>query len=346
MPAPPNVPTDRLGLFRLDEAIAAGWTPDGLRHAVAPAAIASPPPRDLRDTAVDSGGSFRCGPPAARARRGRGELGESGRHSQSRGCGCLASLAAVAPWSGPLRHRGTAVRGRYRGHASASRAVAVRAQHQARRQGDHSVARTIVDLGREQGALSALVTADAALHTGRVDLDTLRRRVGECAGWPGVRAARQAITLADGRAESPLETASRYHLNGRVPIPELQVWIYDLDGAFIGRGDFYWDEGVVGEADGMAKYGQQQDPNRRACARRSCARSASNGWASRSCGGGCRTSPTSTPSFDESTTRAPEPGPRPHRDAGRQPQQPSPLCTFEREDSVVKAPRKGAKRDS
>jgi hypothetical protein len=40
-----------------------------------------------------------------------------------------------------------------------------------------------------------------------------------------------------------------------MPRPRLQPSIYDLDGRFLGRVDFYWDEfGVVGEADGRIKY--------------------------------------------------------------------------------------------
>jgi hypothetical protein len=114
--------------------------------------------------------------------------------------------------------------------------------------------RAIVDIGREHGALAALIAADAALHEGRVTRTSLRRQVQACAGWPGVRAARAAIEFADGRAESPLESASRWKLDGVVAPAEIQPSIF-LDGAFLGRVDFLWPEaGVVGEADGMKKY--------------------------------------------------------------------------------------------
>jgi hypothetical protein len=140
--------------------------------------------------------------------------------------------------------------------------------HRARLPADHvvadavgrtSVPRTVVDVGREHGVLSALVTADAALNAGLVTPAELRGRLHDCRGWPGVRAARQAIELADGRAESALESASRFKLDGRVPTPELQASIFDPLGNFLGRCDFLWDEvGVVGEADGMDKYDDAQ----------------------------------------------------------------------------------------
>lgn len=119
-----------------------------------------------------------------------------------------------------------------------------------------SVARTVVDLAREHGTPSALVAADRALSGGLTSAAELARTLAECRRWPGVRAARNAIELADGRAESPLESLSRLKLLAfGVPRPELQCLLGTRTGAPIGRVDFYWDEfGVVGEADGLEKY--------------------------------------------------------------------------------------------
>jgi hypothetical protein len=77
-----------------------------------------------------------------------------------------------------------------------------------------------------------------------------------CWNWPRIRRAARAVRLADGLAESPLESVSRLVLHWlRVPPPQLQVSILDQFGRFVGRPDFYWDEyGVIGEADGRAKY--------------------------------------------------------------------------------------------
>jgi hypothetical protein len=43
-----------------------------------------------------------------------------------------------------------------------------------------AVARTVIDIGREHGALSAVVAADAALSTGQVSLAVLRARLHDC----------------------------------------------------------------------------------------------------------------------------------------------------------------------
>jgi hypothetical protein len=126
-----------------------------------------------------------------------------------------------------------------------------------------SAERAITDIGREHGALAALISADAALHDGRVTRTSLRRQVQLCAGWPGVRAARQAVEFADARSESPLESMSRFKLEGLVPQPLLQASIRQ-GGVFLGRVDFLWpDAGVVGEADGMTKYDGEPDALRR-----------------------------------------------------------------------------------
>lgn len=119
-----------------------------------------------------------------------------------------------------------------------------------------SAARTVCDLAREHGIADAVVAADAAMHAGILSADDLERCVRDCARWPGVRRAQAAITLIDGRAESPLESVSRLRLAALgVPSGELQSELISLDGAWLGRVDFYWDEyGVAGEVDGMLKY--------------------------------------------------------------------------------------------
>lgn len=119
-----------------------------------------------------------------------------------------------------------------------------------------SVARTLVDLARCLPLPGALVSMDSALHVALTDLDALRDVREACRRWPGIRRLGPVLELADARAESPLETISRLVLRDlNMPRPRLQPSIYDLDGRFLGRVDFYWDEfGVVGEADGRIKY--------------------------------------------------------------------------------------------
>jgi hypothetical protein len=119
-----------------------------------------------------------------------------------------------------------------------------------------SVARTLVDLGRSLSTAGAVVSLDAALHrhlTSPADLEAVLVR---CWNWPGIRRAMRAISLADARSESPLESVSRLVIGWLgLPRPMLQRSIYTADGTFIGRADFCWEEyGVVGEADGAGKY--------------------------------------------------------------------------------------------
>ena len=76
--------------------------------------------------------------------------------------------------------------------------------------------------------------------------------------------ANLAVHLADGSAESPLESLSRTRMfQASLPMPQLQHWFDDGDGR-IGRTDFYWPQlGLVGESDGELKYEMsQEDPGR------------------------------------------------------------------------------------
>jgi len=116
--------------------------------------------------------------------------------------------------------------------------------------------RIVVDLAREHGMATGVVAADYALHAGLTALPRLHAELERCRGWPGVRAAREAIAFADGRTESVLETRSRLALHRwGLPAPEPQVRIGNEWGGFVARVDFYWPEfGVAGEADGDAKY--------------------------------------------------------------------------------------------
>jgi hypothetical protein len=119
-----------------------------------------------------------------------------------------------------------------------------------------TLARTLVDVGRCTSTAAAVVAIDAALHRNLIETQDLEEAVRVCRRWPGIRRARGALAVADARAESPLESLSRLVLRKlEVPVPELQATLCDENGVFLGRVDFYWPEpGVVGEADGLAKY--------------------------------------------------------------------------------------------
>ena len=120
--------------------------------------------------------------------------------------------------------------------------------------------RTILDITREHGVEAGLVTADAALHSGEVTLDDLVAGVAAAPPAPGRRRLVDLLTLVDGRAESPLESRSRWHMREHaVPPPRPQVVIRTRDGRVLGRVDFFWADGVVGEVDGNVKYRRDGD---------------------------------------------------------------------------------------
>jgi Transcriptional regulator, AbiEi antitoxin len=119
-----------------------------------------------------------------------------------------------------------------------------------------SPARTLIDSARHLSTAASVVAMDAALHRRLVRVADLEQVLVRCWNWPGIARASRAVDLADGRAESPLESVSRLVIRWlRLPVPDLQAVILDEDGRVVGRLDFYWDEpGVGGEADGRLKY--------------------------------------------------------------------------------------------
>ncbi|MDP9183810.1 MAG: hypothetical protein M3P04_13660 [Actinomycetota bacterium] len=122
-----------------------------------------------------------------------------------------------------------------------------------------SLARTVVDLAREEDFRSAVVVADAALRRG-VGAAELYAVATRSSGWPGVARALRVLDFADGLAESPLESISRVaHRQCDIPRPELQVEIW-VGARRVARVDNLW-RGVnlVGEADGAGKYGSTAD---------------------------------------------------------------------------------------
>jgi hypothetical protein len=87
-----------------------------------------------------------------------------------------------------------------------------------------SAARTLVDVAREESLEDAVVAMDAGLLTGRATGQELRTAVERASTWRGGRRAARAVALADGRAESPLETRGRLRIVGAgLPTPGLQL---------------------------------------------------------------------------------------------------------------------------
>ena len=123
-----------------------------------------------------------------------------------------------------------------------------------------TVARTLVDCAREWSLTDSVIGFDAAMHALQVDRGELLRAVLAGTHRVGIAGAARALDLADGRAESPLETRGRLALlSAGLPRPELQVEIHDAVG-FVGRVDgWYEDAALAIEFDGKVKYVDPMD---------------------------------------------------------------------------------------
>jgi putative AbiEi antitoxin of type IV toxin-antitoxin system len=121
-------------------------------------------------------------------------------------------------------------------------------------------ARTLVDCAREWPLEDAVVAMDAALNAELLSRRELTDAVLAESHWVGVGDAARAANLADGRAESPLETLGRLRIVGSgLPTPELQVGIRDARG-LVGRVDAWYEEAAVAvEFDGLVKYEAPRD---------------------------------------------------------------------------------------
>ncbi|MBA3907589.1 MAG: hypothetical protein H0X35_13025 [Pseudonocardiales bacterium] len=115
--------------------------------------------------------------------------------------------------------------------------------------------RTVVDCARRLPARDALAIADAAMRQG-VPRDAVRAALVRQEGWPGIAKARRVLALADGRRETAFESWSAWAFGEQgVRQPLWQATLLDREGVHLGRADALWEkEGVVGEADGRAKY--------------------------------------------------------------------------------------------
>ncbi len=127
-----------------------------------------------------------------------------------------------------------------------------------------ALARTVVDLGRTLSSESAVVTADAALASGRLSRAELAACLARMGPVPGSRRAARVVAFADGRSESVGESRSRVLLHRLgLPAPDLQARLVRPDRSVLARCDFGWREHrTVGEFDGRVKYraGAGRDP--------------------------------------------------------------------------------------
>ncbi|GAB3707984.1 type IV toxin-antitoxin system AbiEi family antitoxin domain-containing protein [Mariniluteicoccus flavus] len=122
-----------------------------------------------------------------------------------------------------------------------------------------SLERTVVDLARTLEFRDALAVVDVALAR-EVEREALIAHL--LPRNPGNAQARRAIALGDARSESPGESRCRATMHlAALPMPDLQVSVVDHNGEEVARCDYGWEAyGLVGEFDGMVKYGRLLRP--------------------------------------------------------------------------------------
>jgi hypothetical protein len=111
---------------------------------------------------------------------------------------------------------------------------------------------TAVEVARSLRRPRALATLDAALRSGACTRGEIWRSAIQQAGRRGIVAVRDLLPLADGRAESPMESEARLAMiEGGLPTPKLQFEVVDGNGERR-RLDFAWpDFRVAVEYDGL-----------------------------------------------------------------------------------------------
>jgi very-short-patch-repair endonuclease len=91
-----------------------------------------------------------------------------------------------------------------------------------------SPTRTFFDLARLLQRGDGVAALDWALHNRWVLLLRLQSYLDERPRWPGIKRARRALAVADGRSESPMESRLRVILlDAGLPPPDVQVWVGD-----------------------------------------------------------------------------------------------------------------------
>jgi hypothetical protein len=110
---------------------------------------------------------------------------------------------------------------------------------------------------------SALAILDSALNREVLTPEELALSVVDSRHRPGIVAVRELSELADGRAESQVESRVRLAcIDGDVPPNDLQHVVLDEVGNVVAVGDLAWTNDrrrpLLGEADGESVHGQPQ----------------------------------------------------------------------------------------
>lgn len=104
---------------------------------------------------------------------------------------------------------------------------------------------TAVEMARTLHRPRALAALDAALHVECCTRAELTAAVAEQKGRRGIVQVRELVQIADGRAESPMESEARLvFIDGLLPLPELQYEIVDRHGK-LWRVDFAWPDAML-----------------------------------------------------------------------------------------------------
>ena len=104
---------------------------------------------------------------------------------------------------------------------------------------------TAVEVARQLRRPRALATLDAALRSMRCTRTQIEGAVAEQRGRRGIVAVRELLPVADGRAESAMESEARLVMIDRgLPLPELQYEIRGRGGE-LWRVDFAWPDVYV-----------------------------------------------------------------------------------------------------
>lgn len=103
-----------------------------------------------------------------------------------------------------------------------------------------------------------IVILDSVVDLGLGTRGEMEERYQQIAGHPFSRPLQVTVRLVREGAKTVGESLSRYMMwTEHLPEPELQFEVRDLGGALLGTCDFAWPEyGVLGEFDGMQKYGR------------------------------------------------------------------------------------------
>lgn len=176
-----------------------------------------------------------------------------------------ASLWGIDVWGGwPTTVDVLAAPGRGRSSGSFRRHGTDAARHEVTRLGEillTTPAQTVMDIATIVPFADAVVTADSALRArpdagALVTRDELQAAAERIEGTPGSRRAAAVAAFASSLAESPLESFSRVRMSEEGFPPPVLQHPFVLQSGAVARVDFWWpDFGVIGEADGAGKYG-------------------------------------------------------------------------------------------